>query len=186
MVRQLIDKGKRVDIAVLINNSPVNENRPIVFNEQGKPLPDMMSHPFYFFESTLKLRLVEDNELMEKHNNVDIDIDNLTADLLKSYPWLPFSARELAEAYTEFIKTLKPAWFGYIPKPVSQVELVRQILLIRNKEHPFFESHDYGICDLVKNSGTLKVIVSSEKLGLLNEEQTVKFLADEIKRHLIL
>lgn len=186
MMRQLADMGKRVGLAVLINNSPVNENRPIVFNKQGKPLPNTMSHPIYFFENTLKLRLGEDNELMEKHNDVDVDIGNLTANLLKIYPWLPFSASELAEAYTEFIKTLKPAWFGYIPKPVSQVELVRQILLIRNKEHPLFESHDYGICDLVKNSGTLEVIVSPKKLGLLNDEQTVNFIADEIKRYLIL
>lgn len=186
ILKQLTDKGERVDLAVLINNSPMNENRPFVFNEQGKPMPNTMSHPFYFFESTLKLRLTEDKELVEKHNNVDVDIDKLTANLLKVYPWLPFSAGELAETYTEFIKTLKPAWFGYTPKPVNQVELVKQVLLIRNKEHPFFKSHDYGICNLLKNPATLEVIVSPRKLGLLNEEQTVNFIADKIKRHLVL
>ena len=187
MVRQLTDKGERVDLAVLINNSPVNENRPTIFNERGQPLPNTMAHPFYFFKSTLKLAMREDEKLVYKHNIIGAEVDSLTTDIVKMYPWLPFSPRELAEAYCQFINTLKPAWFGYVPKSIKQAKLVRRVILFRNKEHhPFFKSHDYGLLELFNNSESLKVIVSPRKLGLLNEEHTIQFISEKIMQNLIL
>ena len=185
LMRQLTEKGERVELAVLINNSPVNEKRPTVFNEQGLPLPNTMAHPFYFYESTLRLNLREDIKLIEKHNNINVDLNKLTTNLLlEAYPWLPFSTSELAKAYGEFIKTLKPAWFDYTPKSVKQMELVGNVVLIRNKEHPFFRSHNYGLLGLLNSSRSLHVIVSPRQLGLLNEETTIKFISDSIREYL--
>ena len=181
LMRQLSEKGERVELAVLINNSPVNEKRPIIFDEQGLPLPDKMAHPFHFYESTLKLKLGEDNKLMEEHNKINVDLSKLTTDIIEAYPWLPFTGTELAEAYEEFIKTLKPAWFGYSPKSIKNIELIGKVMLIRNKEHPFFRSHDFGLLELLNGSESLDVIVSPRKLGLLNEEQTVQFISDKIR-----
>ena len=184
LTRQLTEKGERVELAILINNSPVNENRPIVFNEQGLPLPNMMAHPFYFYESTLKLNLREDDKQIEQHNSIDVDLNKLTTNLLEAYPWLPFSASELAEAYEEFIKTLKPAWFDYTPKSIEHMKLIGKVVLIRNKEHPFFRSHDYGLLKLLNCPKSLSVITSPRKLGLLNEEPTLEFISDSIREYL--
>ena len=185
MMRQLSEMGEKVDLAVLINNSPVNENRPTVFNEQGQPLPNTMAHPYYFYETTLKLRLRENNELKEQYNHVCVDVGKLASSLLEAYPWLPFSAKELAEAYVQFLKTLKPAWFGYNPRPIKQSALAERVILIRNKEHTFFKSQDFGLLKLLSSSDLLKVIVSPRKLGLLNEEHTVEFISDVIRSNLI-
>ena len=180
LMRQLIEEGEMVDIAVLINNSPVNENRPTIFNQEGLPLPNTMAHPLYFYESTLKLNL-KNNKSIEEHNGVDVNLTKLTSDILEAYPWLPFSVSELAKAYEEFIKTLKPAWCGYIPKSIENMELVGRVMLIRNKEHPFFTSHDYGLLGLLNG---LSVVVSPRKLGLLNDEDTVQFISDKISEYL--
>ena len=163
----------------------MNENRPTVFNEQGQPLPNTMAHPYYFYETTLKLRLRENNELKEQYNHVCVDVGKLASSLLEAYPWLPFSAKELAEAYVQFLKTLKPAWFGYNPRPIKQSALAERVILIRNKEHTFFKSQDFGLLKLLSSSDLLKVIVSPRKLGLLNEEHTVEFISDVIRSNLI-
>ena len=181
LMRQLIEKGERVELAFLINNSPVNENRPIIFNEQGLPLPNTMAHPFYFYESNLKLKLRDNKKLVEEHNSIDVNLDKLTTGLLEAYPWLPFSTSELAKAYEEFVKTLKPAWFDYTPEPIENVEMIGKVVLIRNKEHPFFKSHDYGLHELLNGSQSLNVVTSPRKLGLLNEEGTVQFIGDKIR-----
>ena len=178
LMRQLIEEGEMVDLAILINNSPVNKNRPTIFNREGLPLPNAMAHPFYFYESTLKLNLRDNRKLVEEHNSIDVDLTKLTTDLLEAYPWLPSSVSELAKAYEEFVKTLKPAWCGYTPKSIENVELIGRVVLIRNKEHPFFRSHDYGLLELLNR---LSVVVSPRKLGLLNEEDTVQFISDKIR-----
>ena len=183
MTRQLVEKGEKVELSVLINNSPVNEKRPAIFNREGQPLPNTMAHPLHFFETTLKV--ARDNvDFKELYNVAAVDLDALTRSLVQAYPWLPFSASELAEAYLQFIKTLRPAWFGYTPKPIKRVELVKRVLLIRNKEHVFFDSNDFGLLKLINNADALKVIASSTKLGLLNEEQTVEFISDVIRQNL--
>ena len=183
MTRQLVEKGERMELSVLINNSPVNEKRPAIFNREGHPLPNTMAHPLHFFETTLKV--ARDNvDFKELYNVATVDLDMLTRSLLQAYPWLPFSASELAGAYLQFIKTLRPAWFGYTPKPIKRVELVKRVLLIRNKENASFDSNDFGLLKLINNADTLKVIVSPTKLGLLNEEQTVEFISDIIRQNL--
>lgn len=185
VMRQLTEMGEKVDLAVLINNSPVNECRPAIFNENRQPLPNTMAHPVYFFERTLKLKLNEDVSLREKYNRAEVEVDMLAINILELYPWLPFSAEELGEAYFQFIKTLKPAWFGYVPKSIKHGKLVRRVVLIRNQVHPFFKSHDYGLLELLNDSELLQVIVSPRKLGLLNEEHTVQFISDKIKQNLV-
>ena len=178
LMRQLSERTERVELAVLINNSPVNENRPLIFNEQGLPLPNTMAHPIYFYESTLKLNFGEDSKLTEEYNSINVNLNKLTSNLLEAYPWLPFSTSELAEAYEEFVKTLRPAWFDYTPKSIKNMEFIGNVVLIRNKEHLFFKSHDYGLLELLNR---LSVIVSPRKLGLLNEEDTVQFISDKIR-----
>ena len=66
MVRQLGTTGETVELAVLVNNSPINELRPEVFDCRGVPLVGTPLDPTNFFHDLLGLEEVEEEEEMKE------------------------------------------------------------------------------------------------------------------------
>ena len=179
MSKQLSDAGEQVELAVLLDNSPVGESHPKVFNKAGHPLPSTPAHPVHFFQHILNLQFPRE---VLKLNEEDVNIDDVTATILATYHWLPFSATDLKDAYVWFISYLRCCLFNYCPQSCPIIE---NCLLIRNKEHKLFASHDYGLLQLVR-PGSLSVVVAPKDInvGELSERSTVNFVTSAIELYL--
>ena len=179
IVYQLLSAGENVNLAVLINNSPVIEKRPDLFNSVGQPLANTMLHPMQFYQSVLKLSFPE---LFVSCNTESVNLVSLVEKILTQYSWLPFTATELTSAYLSFYNSLKPVWHGYKPQALPESSMIHNVVLIRNTEHPFFSSHDYGLLQLVDPS-KLSVLVPPHELGLLSEATTMRFVSSVIEQY---
>ena len=179
MSKQLSDAGEQVELVVLLDNSPVSASHPKAFNEAGQPLPSTPAHPVHFFQRVLDLQFPPQILQFSKE---DVNIDDITAIILTTYHWLPFSATDLKDAYVWFISYLRCCLFNYCPQPCSTIE---NSLLIRNKEHKLFASHDYGLLQLVRPE-TLSVVIAPRDInvGELSEKRTVNFITSAIELYL--
>ena len=179
MSKQLSDAGEQVELAVLLDNSPMSENHPKVFNKAGHPLPSTPAHPVHFFQHILNLQFPP--EVLQL-NKEDVNVEDVTATILSTYHWLPFSAADLKDAYVWFISYLRCCLFNYCPQPCPIIE---NCLLIRNKEHKLFASHDYGLLQLVRPD-SLSVVIAPEDInvGELSEKSTVNFVTSAIELYL--
>ena len=176
VAKQLSDAGERVELAVLIDNSPVHENRPNIFNRIGQPLPNTPAHPVHFFQQALKLSFPP--EVLQL-NKEDVNLEDLAAAILTTYQWLLFSATDLMDAYLWFISYIRCCLDNYSLQPCPTME---NCLLIRNKEHPLFASHDYGLLQLV-NSNSLSVVIAPREIdvGEMNANKTLDFVTSVIE-----
>lgn len=178
LAKQLSDAGECVQLAVMIDSSPVDEKRPHVFNELGQPLPNTAAHPIHFFQSVLQMAFPEDILTM---NTEGANLDDIISQIFSTYPWIPFTAEEMQGAYLGFFNLLRCGWFGYSPVPGANIH---NCVLIRNREpHPFFHSHTYGLHKLI-NPQNLSVLVPTMKLSLLSETETARFIGSVIKLYL--
>ena len=176
MAKLLSGAGECIQLAVLVNGSPVNENRPMIFNSTGQPLVNLPAHPVHFFQSTLQLTLP-----LKEMNKEGVNLEDVISEILASYPWLPFTALQLHSAYVFFLNSVKCLWYDYSPTPGAKIE---SCILIRSKEqHAFFKSHDYGLLQLV-DSSNLSVLIPPTKLGLLSETDTMCYVSSVIKLYL--
>ena len=182
IARQLSEIGEQVQLAVLINNSPLYEKMPLVFDNDLSPLTGTIVHPYSFYEASLGLDFSTNANL--KHlNGPQTSCEILISAILDSYPWLPFSTQDLVNAYLQFYLPIKAAWSGsYKPIPLIR-GAVGSVVLIRNRTHPFFESHDYGLLRLVDKE-VLSVLVSKDRLGMLSDRRTMNYIASIIKLYL--
>ena len=179
MSKQLSDAGEQVELAVLLDNSPICESHPKVFNKAGHPLPSTPAHPVHFFQHILNLQFPPDVLQLNKEN---VNIEDVTAIILTTYHWLPFSATDLKDAYFWFISYLRCCLFNYCPQPCPIIE---NCLLIRNKEHKLFTSHDYGLLQLVRPDSLSVVIAPKDiNVGELSEKRTVNFVTSAIELYL--
>lgn len=179
IARQLSEIGECVELAVLINNSPACEKMPLIFSNDLSPLPGTIVHPYSFYEASLDLDFSA-NEALKQHSCSQTTCEDLASTILDTYPWLPFSRQELVNSYLQFYLPIKAAWSGsYKPKPLLK-RAVSSVVLIRNRTHPFFESHDYGLLRLVDKE-VLSVLVSKDRLGMLSDRCTVNYIASVIK-----
>ena len=182
MCRQLCSAGECVKLAVMVNNSPAIEKLPSVFDDLGRPLPLTPSHPFHFLQSTLQLRLPEAiTKNPQRDYSKEADVGDLTASVLEEFPWLPFTATELKQAYLSFLYCLRCVWFQYHPQPTDGI---KSCVLIRDhRDHPLFLSHHYGLLSLVPPGG-LSVLVSPQPLGLLSEKTTMEYVSSVLRLYL--
>ncbi len=179
IAKKLSDEGERVELAALISGSPVNEGRPEVFNEHGQPLPNKPAHPLHFFQSTLQLSIPGD--AVTELNTVNAKLEDVSSAVLSAFPWLPFTVLQLQDTFRAYFNSLKSLWFGYTPQPGANIE---RCLLIHNHEHPFYQSHDYGLLRLLTPSSSLSILVPPRRLGLLSEPETVEYVRTIISLYL--
>ena len=177
IAKQLSDAGELVQLAMMIDNSPINEKRPCVFNKLSQPLPNTAAHPIHFFQSVLQM-VFPDSIL--KMNREDAILEDIVSQILSSFPWLPFTGKEMQDTYLGFFKLLKCGWFEYSPLPGASIN---NCVLIRNREHPFFDSHNYGLHKLI-SAQHLSVLIPVMKLSLLSEAETARFISCVIKLYL--
>ena len=177
--KQLLDAGERVELTILIGNSPVHENRPNVFNQVGQPLPNTPAHPVHFFQQALKLSFPP--EVLQL-NKEDVNLEDLAATILTTYNWLPFNVTDLKDAYLWFFSYIRCCLDGYSPQPSPTIE---NCLLIRSKEHQLFTSHDYGLLQLI-NSDSLSVITAPREIdvGELSASKTLDFITSVVKLYM--
>ncbi len=177
--KHLSDDGETVELAVLIGGSPVNEKRPKVFNEHGQPLPNTPAHPLHFLQSNLQLCLPL--HTATQLNTTHVKVDEVLQALLSAFPWVPFTSEQLRESFTTYLRSLKFLWFNYTPQPGAKV---KKCLLIHNQQHPFYQSHDYGLLGLLAPSSSLSVLIPPKRLGLLSEAETLDFVRSVVSLYL--
>ena len=69
--------------------------------------------------------------------------------------------------------------------PPEPCYTVKTCLLIRNKEHKLFTSHDYGLLQLVRPDSLSVVIAPKDiNVGELSERSTVNFVTSTIELYL--
>ena len=180
ITRQLSGLGERVALALLINNSPLPENLPTLFSPGGEiPLQGTVLHPYTFFEASLGLNFSRVQHLSQ-FTKLGVKCEELAKCLLSVYPWLPFTSDELVSAYLQFFLPVKSIWSGeYSPRPLIGRN-VGSVVLVRDRNHPLFKSHDYGLLRLVDQE-LFSVVVPSRDLGMLSDKTTRDCIASIIK-----
>ena len=170
IAHQLVINGREVKLLAMINNSPVQELRPPMFDLYGAPLPMTSLDPLVFYEAMLSVTFPHQYLITLPDKPY---LDCTIQALLTAYPWLPFTYEELKSLYLSFYHPMSCHW-KYNPKPSN----IEKCILIRNKTHPFFNSDDYGLGKLVKN---LEVFITERKLGFLSEDDTMECVLSIIK-----
>lgn len=115
----------------------------------------------------------EMGNIVEGENCSLHNLNDVVDSLLGCLPDLPFTSEELKSVYLRVLNIARCAWHDYHPQPIHNIQ---NCILIRCRgQHPFFQSHDYGLGKLV-GAGNLSVIVPPQSLGLLSEETTMRFI----------
>lgn len=142
---QLIEKGHHIKLLAMVNDSPVHECRPPLFDPRGKPLEGSFLDPAVFFNVMLELDFPTGAlQLPPDKSNLECVVDLM----LETYPWIFLSKEQLTNLYVNLYRRMKCLW-EYQPKPI--LSSIDNCLLIRDKVHPFFVSKDFGLSKLVSN-----------------------------------
>ena len=171
-----VANGHTVKLLTMIDNSPVQECRPALFDHYGSPLPGTALDPVVFFSNLLdvpfpykELRLSPDQSKLMSVIRV----------LVSKYPWMDFDEEDLRKLYMPFYNGVRCQW-EHTPQATDGIDTC---LLIRNKTpHPFFESESYGMSKMVKN---IEVVVSNDDLGYLSKHATADFVLKTIGQYFI-
>ena len=172
-IAQQISLCEHVKLVFLINNSPVQECRPPLFDLFHQPLPHTAVDPILFIETMTALQFPRSVLTLSPDSNL---IDTVVRTMLSWYPWLPFMPEELVQLYMMFYHLLRCQWF-HVPTSSN----IENCVLIKNKSHPFFTSEDYGLRSLVNK---LDIHICQEGLGYLSDKKTLQYVMELIVQYL--
>ena len=172
----LTTNGHAVKQLTMINDSPVHECRPALFDLYGSPLPETNLDPTVFFADVLELQFPREKLKMSPDQS---QLHSIIGVLMNTYPWIDFGRKELHDLYMHFYNGMRCLW-DHVPQAIDGIS---NCLLVRNQAHPFFKSRDFGMSKLVNN---LVVVVSEDDLDYLSQESVADFVVQTIIQHTVI
>ena len=173
----LVAEGQRVKLLVMINDSPVHEYRPALFDLYGRPIPGTALDPMVFFTRLLNLPFPHSKLSLSPDRS---DLQNIVDTLAEMFEWMDFTAEDLTTLYMTFYSKIKCLWEHTASVTADGIDAC---VLIRDESHPFFKSEDFGLSQLL-NPAILEVATCDRSIGHLMQQATVDFVLETISKYL--